>query len=286
MKSFNLGDNAIMFGNTKTCEYCKQQDHILKKSFNSGNYLYKQVTMGKPLKNGMKIKAIPTWYIPTGNGMGILHEGMINSQGIKIGKKRIHLRDLIKKTNRFGDTIPAINTLATDGKNFPDGKGFQIGNSFMTDITNKWGDPLLSGTLGREFGPGNTDKIYGNNYYNDIRMAYPGGDLDTTLSLNRSCNQYNAVGSPAADPVVNHAGMIYNSPNQQIVNMTGFGFARKRSGKSRRVASKKVLQKRRTKLKKLLQRKRRTVKQLSVFRKNKSKWKAELKRINKKLKKL
>ena len=123
-------------------------------------------------------------------------------------KKPRYKKPVKSRTTRFGNVIPQINTLKMYGKNFPDGQGFKISNSFQEEITKKWGDPLLSGTLGREFGPGNTDKIYDNNYFNNIRMAYPGGDLETTLSLNRACNQYNSVPSPSspqsADPVVNY----------------------------------------------------------------------------------
>jgi hypothetical protein len=124
-KYYNLGNNAIMFGNTKICEYCKQQDHLLKQKFNSGNYLYKKVTMGKRLKNGMKINAIPTWYIPTGNGQGILHEGII--------KDKKKLKTLLEKRNSsFGYVIPQIGTLTKYGKNFPDSQGFNTTDNFTT----------------------------------------------------------------------------------------------------------------------------------------------------------
>jgi hypothetical protein len=215
-KYYNLGNNAIMFGNTKICEYCKQQHHLLKQKFNSGNYLYKKVTMGKRLKNGMKINAIPTWYIPTGNGQGILHEGII--------KDKKKLKTLLEKRNSsFGYVIPQIGTLTKYGKNFPDSQGFNTTDNFNTELAKIWKDPLLSGTLGREFGPGGTDNIYSNDYFNNMRMARPGGDLDTTLGLNKACNQFNPSPSPSggnADPVTYSNGMIYNSPNPQI---TSFG---------------------------------------------------------------
>jgi hypothetical protein len=226
----NLGDTAIMFGDKKACMYCKQQDTILKKNFKSGSYLYKKVTQGKPLKNGMVFNAIPTWYIPTGNGKGYLHEGLINGSGkIKLDqllqKNLVLQQKLLKKKRklRFGEAVPEIGTLAKYGKNFPGDQGFQMTNPWSKQVSDTWGDPLLAGTLGREFGPGKTDNIYSNNYYNNIRMAYPGGDLDTTLSLNRSCNQYNPVPNPSgsnAYPVTYDSGLIYNSKNPQI---TSFG---------------------------------------------------------------
>jgi len=294
MRKLPLGNNAIMYGDIDGCGACKSQDLILKK-YGKGSFLYKYSPLNNPASKILKGYGIPTWYIPTGNGMGVLHEGVIDKDGVIINGKHIKLRNLVKNSSfRFGETIPAINTLATYGKNFSDGKGFQVGTPFIGNVTNTWGDPLLSGTLGREFGPGNTNKIYDNNYFNNIRMAYPGGDLDTVLNLNRTCNQYTPVPSgsgPIADPVVNYPGMIYNSPNTQMVNMTGFGKRKKKS-----YSRKKVLEKRKTKLKKFL----RTgpLKRLikgkvehnsrvgANFRKNKKKWKLQLKKIEKKLKQI
>jgi hypothetical protein len=226
-----LGNNAIMYGDKKNCGYCDQQDKILKKHFKNGTYLYKKSSINKPVSKLLEGKGIPCWYIPTGNGKGVFHEGLISEKGTKVNGKKITLKSLlVKRKNRFGDAIPQINTLAKYGKNFPDNNGFQVGNNFLTDVTNKWGNPLLSGTLGREFGPGNVDKIYSNNYFNNIRMAYPGGDLDTAINTNRSCNLYNSTPSPSgkpADPVTYGAGMIYNSVNPQIVGMNSFGKRKK-----------------------------------------------------------
>jgi hypothetical protein len=216
-KIYNLGNDPIMFGDKAHCIHCKHQDELLKKKFNSGSYLYKQVTPGTRLKNGMVINAIPTWYIPKANGQGVLKEGIIKT----------NLKSLLqRKRTRFGnDDIPEIGTLAKYGKNFSNGEGFQTGNSWENQVTKTWGDPTLSGTLGREFGPGNTDQIYSNGYFNNIRMAYPGGDLDTTLNLNRSCNKYNPTPDKAY-PVNYSAGMIYDSPNPQI---SSFGKRKKRT---------------------------------------------------------
>jgi hypothetical protein len=229
MKKIKLGDNPIMFGDIKGCGACQIQDSILKKN-GKGHFLYIDVhKLRKYPALSNKIKVMPTWYIPTGNGSGKLHEGVIRRNLNSLLERKTVKKTVKRRTVRFGESssdIPQIGTLAKYGKNFPDGAGFQPGTSFMNVITQKWGNPLLAGTLGREFGPGGTDQIYSNEYLNNIRMAYPGGDLDTTLNLNRSCNMYNPVPSPSggnADPVVNSAGMIYNSQNPQIVNMTSFG---------------------------------------------------------------
>ena len=111
----------------------------------------------------IKDRGIPTWYIPSGNGKGTFHTG-VRPATTNLLQKNL-LQKNIKRRFRFGeDVIPQIGTLAKYGRNFPDGNSFQIPNSWNTDVTNMWSNPLLSGTLGREFGPGNTDKIYTNNY--------------------------------------------------------------------------------------------------------------------------
>ena len=308
-KKIALGDVPIMFGDIKGCGACQMQNQIIKSTCTSPKYKYVHSPLDKPARPFLKNMGIPTWYVPTGNGSGFLHEGVIR-KSIKVNGRNLNLCTFINQTtssrrrktrsNLFGETVPQINSLQKYGKNFPDGNQFNIGNNYLTDVTNKWGDPLLAGTLGREFGPGNTDKIYTNNYYNDIRMGHPGGDLGSALNLNRSCNLYNSVPSPSgkpADPVVNYPGLIYDSPNQQIVNMTGFGRYRRKS-RSRGGSKKSILQKRRTKLKRFLKhgplkRKMKGSKHREhnsrvgkMFHKNKPKWKAELKRIEKKLKQL
>jgi len=243
-KIYTYGDNAIMFGDTGGCGACKMQKKFLKKSFKKGHYLYIYSPLSKPVLP--QLNAIPTWYIPIGNGKGYFYEGAITGS-VKSKYGYIELKDLLEKKKqgsvrsvRFGKTndndIPQIGTLAKYGRNFPDGQEFQIPNSWSNDLTQKWGNPLLSGTLGREFGPGNTDQIYSNGYFNDIRMARPGGDLDSTLNLNRSCNLYDPVTTPSGAtvyPVLNSAGMIYNSKNPQIVNMS-FGKRGKRKQQQHR----------------------------------------------------
>jgi hypothetical protein len=53
--------------------------------------------------------------------------------------------------------------------------------------------------------------MYSNNYFNNIRMAHPADQLGTSLYLNRSCNKSTLSNSP---------GMIFDSKNPQIVDMT------------------------------------------------------------------
>jgi hypothetical protein len=129
------------------------------------------------------------------------------------------------KRNAFGQcvqdsVVPQVDALVQCGKNFPNGKSFDIPNSWTNTIQNKWGssDFLNAGTVGRELGPGNTDKIFSNSYFNDIRMGgNPANDLSTALMLNRKCNLDKKANDNLKTP-----GMIYNSNNPQIVG-PGFG---------------------------------------------------------------
>ena len=86
-------------------------------------------------------------------------------------------------------------------------------------MTKKWGDPLNSGTLGREFGPGNTDKAYTSAYFNDIRMARPGDDLDSLDFLNRNCNLMN---NPKLTSDTKDLGFLYDAEDRQL-NSNSFG---------------------------------------------------------------
>lgn len=239
MKKICLGNEPIMFGDIKGCIYCEQQDEILK-SQTSGRYNYIHSPLNKPALKAVNV--IPTWYIPTGNKCGVLRPGQIRST-ITVNKKKITLKDLTsvkprkqlsyfkKRGLSFGDiATPPIDTLAVHGKNFDDGDLFHVNKSWQNVIQDRWGDVLDSGTLGREFGPYKTGEIYTNNYVNNIRMAYPGGDLDTAINNNRNCGIVsNTNVSTAGFPVTKEQGLIFNSKNPQIVTATSFGKRKARS---------------------------------------------------------
>ena len=248
-KIYKLGKKPIMFGDIKNCGACEFQDQLLRKKFGKGYYyLHKHVSLSKlPFHvkgtKGTKgtiltINALPTWYIPTKNGNGYLQEGVIKSVKKLVINSKKKPKKIFKRKFKFGEiATPPIGTLAKLGRNFSEkDPGFTITPSWQQETAQKWGnDVTLSGTLGREFGPGNTDKIYSNNYYNNIRMAYPGGDLDTTLSLNRAASMYNE--NNKADPVTYSPGLIYDSKNPQIVSMMAFGKKKKKSKKEQIIKS-------------------------------------------------
>ena len=218
-KTIYGGTVPIMFGDT-SCPACRAQYQILARSKGTKNkaVTYYDLSKYPPPKAIMEADgnfSMPTWYIPSGkSGYGTLHTGV----------KKTGLKSLVtnfSRGSRFGEiAAPEVGGWAKYGKNFPNGKGMEIPNSFTNDITNMWGDDyLVAGTVGREFGPGNTGKIYSNDYVNNIRMAgFPSGDLSTVLFNNRNCNTLQSDNSNMSP------GLIYDSKSPQVV---GFGRSRR-----------------------------------------------------------
>ena len=205
---------------SKTCGACVQQIELLKKHFKDDNVKIMYIDVDK--HDLPFIKFTPTWYIPNKSGTYSVYDTLItnpkdfNKLVIKAKKKVCKkVKKKVCKKSRFGDNL---GSWARDGKKFPDNEGFQIPNSFMNDITDKWGkgdNALISGSLGRDQGPGNFNNVLSNENVNDIRMVRPNDPHGAALSLNRTCNQTSSVS--------NYPGMIYNAKNPQIVNQTGFG---------------------------------------------------------------
>ena len=178
-KLYKLGKKPIMFGDIENCGACEFQDQLLRKKFGTGYYyLHKHVALsklpvnikGKNVKNVITIDALPTWYIPTKNGNGYLRQGVIkNVKKLVINLKKKPTKKNFKTKFKFGEiATPPIGTLAKLGRNFSEkDPGFTTTPSWLQETTQKWEDPLLSGTLGREFGPGNTDKIYSRRKYHE-----------------------------------------------------------------------------------------------------------------------
>ena len=230
LKKIKIGPSVILFGSSN-CPACIAQVKILNDYFlgikKPLNIKYYDLNTKKPpqfLLNPKGNYSMPTWYFPKD---GILIEGIVTPKKFVTlsGKKNafgnLKTASEINFTNNNSEmiknSIPQIGVLAKYGKNFPNGKGFEINNSWTNSMKDKWGNIINSGTLGREFGPGNTDKIYSTNYLNDIRMAYPGGDLSETLYSNRNCN---IVNNPVA--ATKTAGLLYDSKNLQL-SVSNFG---------------------------------------------------------------
>lgn len=248
MKSINLGKKPIMFGNSD-CPACLAQfkllnDHYTSMGKSRGINYYDLKTNAPPtyLLKPDGTYSMPTWYIPPGPNKttGTLKPVLIkNSKNfdkltkrIQKGKNEIWNSRSVKNVEQFMNfgliQTPAIGVLEKYGKNFPNGKGMHVGKSFINKIEDKWGkgnNSLVSGTLGREFGPGNVDKIYTNKYFNNIRMARPGGDLDTVLRTNSLAYINTRKFSRKAVP-----GMIYDSPNPQFVGFNNLPGKRTKIG--------------------------------------------------------
>jgi hypothetical protein len=113
--------------------------------------------------------------------------------------------------------IPQTNVLATYGRNFPNGKGFEIPNSFMNDIDNKFNNTdsaLAAGMLGIK-NPADLDTILNNSNFNTLRQASPDDPLSAMLYLNRACNINNSPPTTTQYP-----GLVYDSKNPLTVSRT------------------------------------------------------------------
>jgi hypothetical protein len=216
----NLGKEVIFFGDS-TCPACRKQKEILDTYYNSKGTTktVKYHDLGKLdppkeilLKDGSY--AMPTWYFPDKP----LIRGIISGPELEKNVKR-PWRFGSKASDLTFESIPQIDSLVKYGKNFPNGNGFEINNSWTEQTKKQWGnDVTTSGTLGREFGPGGFDKTLSNEYLYKPRGPRPGDDLDTALNLNRSCG---ILGKPGS--IQNSLGLIFDSKNQQIVPMNNFG---------------------------------------------------------------
>ena len=216
-----LGNDVIMFGSSD-CPACIAQIQILNKYFKNSPptfityYNIKKYQAPDIIMDKNKNYSIPSWYIPTNNGSGKLQLGVISSPetfNLLVKSER-------GKKQKFGKIkVSDIGNWAKFKGTFPDGKGINIPNSFINEIDQTWGGgvySLRSGTVGRELGPKNTNKIFNTNYVNDIRMANPGGPLESAVSLNRKKQILNCKNNKTP-------GLVTGSKNPQIVGMNGFG---------------------------------------------------------------
>ena len=200
------------------CGACSAQEEILKAYFRNRKTDIKIVNLDKYPGKFSFIEFTPTWAFPQGDQKYVLYPNIIKDP------KMLNSFSLTNRRSvRFGAEPAPLNSLAVYGKNFPDNKGFGIPNSFYRDVQKVWGtgDDTLNAGIGgtRSLGPNNIGEMYSNGYLNNIRMAHPSDQLGTALNLNRSCNKESSNSSSNSSK-----GLIYDSPNPQIVdNTTGFG---------------------------------------------------------------
>jgi glutaredoxin len=214
-----LGPNPVMFGDS-SCPACMAQIKMLMDKYPNEKIIYYDLSKYDApqfITDRDGSISMPTWVFPDGK----IHRGVIKDLS-KLIKKR---QSAFGKCTAGDGTVPVLDSLVQCGKNFPGGEGNLIPNSFSQTIKEKWGTDYLNAGIGgfRSLGPNSNDTYYSNNYFNDIRMAHPSDQLGTSLALNRTCNQ---MKSNVGD---NTYGLIYNSPNPQIV-----GFGRKAPCKKNR----------------------------------------------------
>lgn len=157
------------------------------------------------------IEVLPTWMFLLPKKKCIIKTGIIEPRQLFGGR-----------SSSFGkELLPGINDLVYYGKEFPNGKGFDIPNSHYQNVEAVWGkgdDTLNAGVGGsRSLGPDKVTEMYTSKYLNDIRMAHPSDQLGTALALNRTCNIQKNNTSKSV-------GLVADSKSPQIVdNTTGFG---------------------------------------------------------------
>jgi hypothetical protein len=164
------------------------------------------------------VEVLPTWMFLLPKKKCIIKTGIIEPRQLFGGR-----------SSSFGkELLPGINDLAYYGKEFPNGKGFDISNSHYQNVEAVWGkgdDTLNAGVGGsRSLGPDKVTEMYTSKYLNDIRMAHPSDQLGTALALNRACNIEKNKSSKSVGLVAN------SSSGPQIVDTTtGFGRRRRSS---------------------------------------------------------
>ena len=214
--------NVVLYCDTN-CPFCVAQVKLLHNYAKSKKIKIDVKYYDLSKKNAPKIimdskgrVSTPTW--------------VFNNKEVNRGviKPELLLRKALMniKKMKFGNVLgsPEFGVLQKYGKNFPNGEKFNIPNSWSQELKKKWGDDyLVSGTLGRELGPGNTLKILSTTYGNDIRGRIPGGDLDTTQRNNMNCNLINGGQNSKS------YGLYPDSLNQKTVPTNNFGGKKKKS---------------------------------------------------------
>lgn len=252
-----MPEKIILF-TTPDCGACQKQNKILQAYAAKLNkeIVINEVNVDKfPDRFGF-VDVTPTWLVlqpDTPNVyfkyQGIIEEDdliemIVNGSSSSFGRRHAVKRSgfgskliekLKKKAKRsnfgFGNAkslMENINNLAFYGKNFPNGEGFNIPNSFYQNIEDKWGagGTALNAGIGgaRSLGPGNAESLFTNGYVNNIRMVPPGSTDDTFLSGNR----YHAMLNNNNNNV--YPGLVSDSNNPQIVDKnTGFGLRKRLS---------------------------------------------------------
>jgi len=183
----DLGGHVIIFSDPDHYQQCVYQipvEIVQKKP-----KLYFFNTLVHPVPTEYSIKAKQFYYIPYNKYSGILTQKWTTDNVLRALSIMNPNVPFLRKSD-FGYTTPQISPLAEYGRNFPNGKGLEIPNSWEQTIKNTWGnDTTASATVGNTFGPGNNSEALSSSYFHQPRMSIPGGPLDTYMMLNSRCNQ-------------------------------------------------------------------------------------------------
>jgi len=198
----------IFYGSSQ-CGACVKQKKILTDFVNrSGKSItYRYYNLDKYNAPSLIVDrrgsySMPTWWLPTKNGKGVYKKGIVNPYVIL---------NAVKKSNSFGADSNSLGLLASAGKNFSNGSGFNNSDTFEDQMKAKWGgDGLRSVTFGRELGPnGSFSDVYLNNYFKGPGGIHPSGDYGTALALNRTCNT-------VSNPQRGQYGLVSDSKYKEI----------------------------------------------------------------------
>ena len=150
-----MSNKVILFTNPD-CAACLEQNEVLQAYAAKINKVISinEVNVNNYPNKFQFVEVTPTWAIQLNENNYFKYEGVINddedlgmivkASASSFGSKRVNSKNrLIKKLKskkksrrsnfRFGNTKPLmenINNLAFYGKNFPNGQGFNIPNSF------------------------------------------------------------------------------------------------------------------------------------------------------------
>lgn len=206
----------IIFGSLNCPACLKQLSSIPPEMIKKLNIKYYNLDKLKPPSQIISTDgsySMPTWFFPKNGSKGVIIQGQMElSQIIKNRNNSFGLYEpnrveyYNKQFRKIEKPFQSKNT--TNNTSF-----LNVGMTFENQIKQKWGhDGTNSGTLGRELGPGNFNKIFSGTYYHNPRMAHPSDPYGSAIALNEKCN-YNKFKEPA----------MFDDSKDLNISRNGFG---------------------------------------------------------------
>jgi hypothetical protein len=201
----DLGGHVIIFSDSGHYQQCISQIPISVTKVRPKLYFYN--TDINPIPSGYAVKSKQFYYIPYNQYSGIVSHQW-NTDNVLRALSIMNPNVPYIRISNFGYSTPEVAPLAQYGKNFPNGKGMDIPNSWEQNTKDVWGkDTTASATVGNTFGPGNNGQALTAKEFHQPRMSIPGGPLDAFQMLNARCNQ-----AKSNDPML-HPGTFPESTN-------------------------------------------------------------------------